>query len=76
MKTTTLKRKHSKILDANNRHVRLDGQTYLIRSQSFAGVTLADAEPLPQGAVRPIDLFGKTEISKKLRNLVEVGSFS
>ena len=75
MKTTSLQKNNSKILLANNRIVRIDGQSYLIRSQKLGQVTLADAEPMPQGG-KPINLFDRTVLAKSLRSTVEAGLYS
>ena len=75
MKTSTLKKIHSKIFAANNRFCRYDGKTYLIRCQTLGPLVLADAELIPQGGM-PINLFDKSPISKGLRAVVEAGVFS
>jgi hypothetical protein len=74
MQTKTLERKHSEILVANNATVRHRGQVYLVRAQQLGRITLADAEPIPQGG-KPINLFDNTRLSKDLRALVESGNF-
>lgn len=75
MKTTTLQKNNSKILLANNRLVRINGQAYLIRAQKLGPITLADAEPMPQGGT-PINLFDRSATAKTLRATVEAGCFS
>ena len=75
MKTQTLIKKQSPILNANHRTVRIDGQAYLIRSQKLGGLTLADAEPMPQGG-KPINLFDRTSVAKQIRAAVEARLFS
>jgi hypothetical protein len=75
MKAATLIRKESKILNANNRRVRHEGQVYLVRCQRLGKNILADAEPMPQGGT-PINLFARTKLSTELRNKIEIGNFS
>lgn len=75
MQLNTLKRKNSKILAANNRTLRHDGQTYLIRCQALGRTMLADAEPIPQGG-QPVNLFTRTKLATELRDKIEIGVFS
>jgi hypothetical protein len=75
MKTNSLKQNNSKILAANNRTVKVNGQVYLIRVQTLGPMILADAEPLPQGGI-PINIFNKTVLAKSIRDDVEKGLFS
>jgi hypothetical protein len=72
MKTTNI---NPHIINANNRIVRIDGQSYLIRSQTLGKLILADAEPIPQGG-KPINLFDRTVLSKALRAAVKAGIYS
>jgi len=74
MKVNTLKKKSSRILHANRRQVRVNGQNYLIRVQSLGGLILADAEPVPQGGI-PINLFDKTNLARQIRADVENNLF-
>lgn len=77
MKKKLLAKKQSKITPAlNNRIIRVDGQSYLVRVQSLGSILLADAEPIPQGREKPINLFGRDKLATSLRNTVEMGLFS
>ena len=75
MQTSSLEKKNSKILAANKRFVRHEGQSFLVRVQPLGRAILADAEPYPKGG-QPVSLFAKTKLSRDLRELVESGTFS
>jgi hypothetical protein len=74
MTTTILQRKESKLLHANNRVIRHDGQTFKIFVQGLGKHTLANAEPIQGGQI--IDLFNRTKLASELRNKAEQGLFS
>lgn len=65
----------SAFLSANNRIIRDAGQSYHVRAVTLGNAIIADAEPIPQGG-KFINLFDRSAQAKKLRNLVESGSFS
>ena len=75
MKTNTLNKNKSNIRGAHNRHTKLNGQSYLIRVQTLGPITLADAEPMPQGGA-PINIFTTTKLAKALRDLIERGCYA
>lgn len=75
MKKDTLIKRNSKLLAANNRVVRHEGKSWLVRVQQLGPLILADAEPLPKGG-ELVNVFGKGSEARTLRKLIEDGCFS
>jgi hypothetical protein len=63
------------ILSADNRTVRHDRKTYLVRSVRLGRNIMASAEEFPKGGT-PINLFGKDEKARAIRALVDAHCFS
>lgn len=66
---------NEKLLQANGRRIRLGGITYRIISTTLGNRTLADADPINGDCFKINLMHSRTNLSKQLRNLVNLGLF-
>ena len=81
MKTASLKKgknakeKFPRLLAAHYKIVHYNGESYLIKVAILGSNILADAENI-RGRHPLINLFGKDDLAKELRALVEAGIYN
>lgn len=67
--------KRSRILAANKRTVRYEGETYQVTSAALGDEIVASAAPF-KGASHSVNLFDKSTRAREIRKLVENNLFS